>query len=318
MISIIVPVYNGEAYLDHCIKSLINQTYKDLEIILVNDCSPDHSLEICNRYAVIDSRIKVVSNKVTSGTAKARNLGLNNANGEYISFVDDDDFVEENFYEIMIQKILYYSADIVQCVYVPFKSDAENTKKDIIKEDKILQPMEVMELLFTDQTCVVFNKLYRKKLFDDFRFDNGKFHEDLFIIHKILYNANKIVMIDYNLYHYRKTPNSITMKAFNKTRLDIIEGLEVRANFLKKIDNKLYLVALRQLADTLINTYYNMLEFFKEDKDDIYLIRSSFKRYYKIVRKYKYHRNEFTLFYYFPHIAYLTFFKKRMDYFRTR
>ncbi len=321
MISIIVPVYNGEKYLDCCIQSIVSQTYMDLDIILIDDCSDDNSLEICKKFAKQDNRIKVLSTEVNSGAAKARNIGLNAAQGEFIAFVDHDDFIDINFIKILFEKQQYYNADIVQCRFAKFKNfDNQeyvfsNVQDVIYDNNKVLKTLLGREGV---QSCVLFNKIYRKDLFDTISFDDGKYHEDVFIIHKILHKAKKIVFIDNALYHYRRSPDSFTLKPFSQARLDLLEAFEARIYYFKKINLELYVLSIAQLADTLINFYYNMKKCNYKNKDDIYLIRSTFKIYYKIIRKYskmiKEPDNNYQLFLYFPKSYYLLKYRKCLDY----
>lgn len=323
MISLIIPVYNGGAYLDKCIQSILNQSYRDFELILVDDCSHDNSLEICNRYAKKDDRIKITSNKVTSGTAKTRNMGLNLAAGEFIVFIDHDDFIDVDYLKILYEKQQYYDADIVQCRFVKFTNEDSIEYPVVEKDDIIYNNIVALRTLFEDhsvQSCVVFNKIYKRFLFETIRFDDGKVHEDTFIMHRIFHLAEKVVFIDNVLYHYRKAPGSITMKQYNKTRLDELEALQARAHFLKKVDYELYILSLIQLAEGQVNQYYNMKKYLPHESEELYLIRSNFKRYFKIIKKHKNLMTEknkinITYFNYFPRLFYMIKYKNCLDYF---
>ncbi|MDF2841818.1 MAG: glycosyl transferase [Herbinix sp.] len=324
MISVIVPVYNGSKYLEICIDSIINQSYKDIEIILIDDCSKDNSLEICRYYEQQDERIKIITNNITYGTSKARNKGINAAKGEFLVFIDDDDFIDEYFIETLYKKQQYYNADIIQCYFKSFenKEDIKNTHKN--QTDAEYDGINAIKLLCSSeeqgvQFCVVFNKLFRRTLFDTIRYDDGKVHEDVFIMHKLFLKANKTVFISNDLYYYRKTPTSITRKPYNKTRLDSLEGMELRAIYVKNLDHDLYVKALIQLLHCQINNYYNLKKFYSKDKEDNFLVRSNFKRYYKIVIKnknilLKWEIKKFRKFYYIPSIFYLIEYRKHLIY----
>lgn len=325
MVSVIIPVYNGGIYLEPCITSIIQQSYTDLEIILIDDGSKDNSLQICRDYAKREKRIQVIANGTTLGTAKTRNIGINASHGEYIAFVDDDDIIHQNFFELLYKKEQQSGADIIQCTFQWFSQEQDINRDVTIKAEHHFDGISaVKELCSTGdvnvQYCVVFNKLFRRELFDTVRFEDGKVHEDVFIMHKLFLKAQKIVFLEIQLYFYRKNPDSITKITYHKKRLDNLEAMEQRAFYVKEKDRDIYIMALIQLLHAQINNYYNMKKFFPEDKLNIYLIRSNFKRYYAIVKR---HKNlmvcnepiKFKLFLYIPHIYYAVVYRHELDYF---
>lgn len=258
-ISIIVPIYNVEQYLRKCIYSLINQTYKNLEIILINDGSSDNSGLICDEYAKKDDRIKVI-HKENEGVSVARNIGLDIATGEYIFFIDSDDYLNTNAILILFDNLKKYDADISMCEYIRVYD--YNYKEKTIKEDiKIYKNIEALEKLYNDTFTFHENyglfispgsKLYKKKLFENIRYPIGKFYEDGATIYKVLYNAKKIVHTNLILYYYYQRQGSTSRKKIDKTRLDRLDAFRSQIEFYK--ENKLY-----NLYYSAFNTYLNMI-----------------------------------------------------------
>lgn len=231
-ISVIVPIYKVEKYLRKCINSILNQTYPNLEIILVNDGSPDGCGEICDSYALQDDRVKVIHKK-NGGLSDARNKGLLIATGEYISFIDSDDYIDEVFYEVLLNLILTNDADIAQCDFMKiYESDSSINKVSICKDEEILilKNYESLEKLYDENheiTVVVWNKLYRRAVLQEIYFPFGKIHEDDFTTYKVLYNANKIVLTSKKMYYYLQRDDSIMgrwdNKEFNPKNLVFLE-----------------------------------------------------------------------------------------------
>ena len=212
LVSVIVPIYNTEKYLDRCIKSIVNQTYKNLEIILVDDGSPDNCPSICDNWAKIDSRIKLVHQK-NSGVSAARNAALDLAGGEYIGFVDSDDFIEPDMYSLLVQKSVDTDAGCASCGFVFDYIDGRDSV--LIKaEDFVLNGDDILKNYIADKLIrpETANKIYKKFLFDNVRF-NPDIHyaEDLLINYELLKNAKTAVGISDCLYHYvQESGNSST------------------------------------------------------------------------------------------------------------
>lgn len=238
-VSIIVPVYNVEKYLDECVQSIQKQTYKNIEIILVDDGSPDHSPQMCDEYAQKDSRIKVIHKK-NGGLSSARNAGIDAATGEYIMFIDSDDFIEP----IMVEKLLELkentNTEVVACNIDKFEGSTyktikdKNTFKDIAVFDK---QTYLKKLLLRTIDCTSCNKLYQKGYIGDIRFWEGVNNEDHLFLFKLYQKCNKIAYTDKVYYHYRTTPNSITTKKLNDRSFDILKNKEVIKQIIEK--NKL-------------------------------------------------------------------------------
>lgn len=278
-ISIIVPIYNVEKYLKKCVQSILNQSFKNFELILVNDGSLDKCGRICDEYAKKDERIKVI-HKVNGGLSSARNAGLNIASGEYIGFVDSDDYLDERMYEVLINSIRKTNSDMVICDYY---IDYEN-EKDISKEYDInvivkeFDNISALKELYREngvKFVVAWNKIYKRELFDELRYENGRIHEDEILAHKLLYKCNKITYIPIKLYHYLQRENSIMNTRNNIKRLDIIYAYDERMKFFKEI-NKLELLKKTE--------YCYIVRFFEEykknngDKKETDILRKSMKK----------------------------------------
>lgn len=221
MISIIIPVYNVEAYLNRCVESVVNQSYADLEIILVDDGSPDNCGAMCDTWAKKDQRIKVV-HKTNGGLSDARNAGLEVATGEYVGFVDSDDWIEKDMYQDLLESIQKGDAELavtgINRTYdngysrIQFAWD----QPFIITGDKIIQAYLQQGTFST----AAWDKLYIKSLFDNRRFPVGKQFEDAPVIFDILCNIDRLAVVGKPQYNYFQRANSITGKKFSEHKLD--------------------------------------------------------------------------------------------------
>lgn len=230
LISIIVPIYNKEKYLKKTLDSIINQKYKNLEIILVDDCSTDGSYEICKEYLEKDSRIKLLRNEKNSGVSKTRNMGLDNASGEYIGFVDADDYIEESMYDVLLKDMFEYDLDFVQCGISLSDDQVRTTYYDIVFYDNadLILYNYLTENVFSD---VVFDKLFKKDIIGDIRFrEDLLIHEDTEFISNVVARSNKAATVGYVLYHYAyKKGDSLTGSYdFNKEKnfLEVFDRIE--------------------------------------------------------------------------------------------
>lgn len=221
LVSVIIPVYNAEQYLDECIKSVISQSYDKLEIILVNDGSIDNSPNMCDNWALKDHRIRVV-HKTNGGLSDARNAGLDIATGSLISFVDSDDFIDKKMYEELIFVLRQNNACIVSCESVFFINGEEKIIPHYHKRDELsILTSEIFlgELLSLTFDCSVCNKLFDYKLIGEHRFEKGKYNEDILFMFEIMKGRQNVVHINKGYYKYRVTEGSIT-HTFNKRSLD--------------------------------------------------------------------------------------------------
>lgn len=257
-ISVVVPIYNVEQYIDKCISSILNQSFTDLEIILVDDGSKDKSGEICDRYKSKDNRIKVI-HKENGGLSSARNAGIEIATSEYIAFVDGDDFIHKDMYSILFEEILKNKSDIVICNFERiYDKQVEQMKAFEDVKSKKFNNIQALEMLYGDegaQFTVAWNKLYKRELFDNIRYDYGKIHEDEFIIHKLLYVCKNICYINLPLYYYVQRENSIINSEFNIKKLDVIYAMSERNKFFYQIGEK----ELKYKAE------YNYIRYFFEN-----------------------------------------------------
>ena len=235
VISIIIPVYKVELYLDKCIDSVVNQTYKHLEIILVDDGSPDRCGAICDEWAKKDSRI-IVIHKKNGGLSDARNCGLNAATGTYIAFVDSDDFIASTMIEILLRTLLEEKADIVECNYVPFINEIDTISCTNEGEINSYTAKEALGLLI--ENCnfkyTVWNKLYHKDIFNTLKFEVGKLHEDVFFTYQAFGYSKKITKVDKTLYFYRQRTDSIMGSPVSFRNLDSLEARKNQYFFVKK------------------------------------------------------------------------------------
>ncbi|MCQ2514338.1 MAG: glycosyltransferase [Ruminococcus sp.] len=236
LISIIVPIYKAEAYLDKCIQSIAQQTYKNIEIILVDDESPDKCPEICDKWAAKDNRV-IVIHKPNGGVSSSRNTGLARTNGEYIAMVDSDDYISENMIERLYIALKNNDADLSLCDFD--KGKEENYIFDnTTAENEIIDAKTALERSYIDshkalQYIAPWGKLYKKSLFDNLEYPNGKIFEDIYITHQILCRCNKIVVIDSIMTYYFQHSDSIMNKKFHIGKLDYLDASKSRIEFFK-------------------------------------------------------------------------------------
>lgn len=234
IVSVIIPVYNAEKTLEKTLNSLINQTYKNLEIILVNDGSTDNSREICENYQKKNVNIKLI-NKENEGPGKARESGLKYASGNYISFIDADDYIDINFYKIMTSKVEEDRADIVQCGYslVDLKGNVivpSKLKYQVVKGQYRCASLYVKQKNMTNYLC---NKLFSKELFSNIKFTKLYAGEDACVLTQLYSNANKVVTIPDRLYYYVQTDNSLCRGKYSLKKLDSVKAGEFMYNYHK-------------------------------------------------------------------------------------
>lgn len=241
LISIIVPIYKVEEYLDRCVKSLTEQTYNTLEIILVDDGSPDKCPAMCDEWANRDSRIKVI-HKANGGLSDARNAGMAIAQGDYIAYVDSDDWLEADFCEKLLFLMIDNSCDIAACNYRRASGEEDNTEPDrgsgrIACYDK---NQAMSELIDNTIQQVVWNKLYKKSVVEGILFEKGKYHEDEFWSYLIFGRCEKVLTVDYIGYNYFQRETSIMGEKYSLKRLDAVEAKVRRCSYLKENFPKLY------------------------------------------------------------------------------
>ena len=262
-LSVVIPIYNVEKYLDQCIKSVVNQTYQNLEIILVDDGSPDRCPEICDIWKEKDKRITVI-HKQNGGLSDARNHGIQVATGEYIAFVDSDDFIEPDMYEVMIQAADRTGADIATCgrfLYNEKILEMKHTSPDEI----LLQPVDAIKELLCGGLVEesAWDKIYKKDFFDTVKFPIGQINEDLPIMPLLFEQAKTIVCTGKPFYYYRVNENGITHSPYSAAKSDIIKHMEETSTYiLQKYPS------LKKAVQIFQGRYaYAMLLFFYQNQD---------------------------------------------------
>lgn len=273
MISIIVPVYNVEEYLEECLESIRQQTFTDIEVILVNDGSTDGSREICERYCEKDIRFRLI-NQENQGQSVARNRGFKESIGQYIMFVDSDDVIDTNVLEVLLP-YMKTDVDMVECRLTINKADFNHTKPSRIafegySKEAILNCIEFKEVKF----CA-FTKLYRREIIEKIPFLEGYIYEDVFTGINYLKYIRKIVVVDFIGYYYRVRPNSTMTKSFNEKNLDIfpigkklIESFDDNEYLLPYIGYFIFYLSLSHYQRdgiTKVSPYFDMYENFIRD-----------------------------------------------------
>ena len=236
MISVIVPIYNSEKYLDRCVESVVQQTYSNLEILLVNDGSVDSSGKLCDEWQKKDPRIRVI-HKENGGLSDARNAGLDTALGDYIAFLDSDDFLAPDMLQNLLSAVKAADAKIGICNFLYVDEDSRplsSRNRTLPIRDEVISGLEAVDRTMMDEEkgwyyVTAWNKLYRKELFSDLRFPFGKIHEDEFIAHYLLGKCDRIVCIRSVGYYYVQRPGSIIHSRNEKTNLHLSEAFLDRA-----------------------------------------------------------------------------------------
>lgn len=249
LISIVVPVYNTEKYLKKCVNTIVNQTYKNLEIILVDDGSTDNSGKMCDELANTDNRIKVIHKK-NGGLSSARNEAMKVVSGDLIAFVDSDDCLVLDFYEYLYNLLNKYNADIAEAEFLRIPDDRIDEVQKIVDEknksvdikETVCNNIEALRELYGIKEdpyvkkVVVWNKLYKREVLDNIVFPEGKLHEDEFTTHKILYNTKTIASSNRYIYGYMQTKNSIMRAEISERRVNDNLGASISA--LEFFENK--------------------------------------------------------------------------------
>ena len=223
--------------MDKCIKSIQSQTLQDFELILVNDGSKDNSLEICKKYSQEDSRI-IVFNQENSGQSKARNVGLENANGEYVAFLDSDDWVDSDYYERLVVACEKNEAEVSCGSILRVRKNYQKYRIKYTEEKVYTKSQEKIDIAHVPDMCYVWNKVYKKEFLDriNLKFVEGMFFEDVDFVTRAVYFSNKIVTVPDTYYHYWTNWNSTvkTMKISDKKRADSLRSKEMVLKFFKE------------------------------------------------------------------------------------
>lgn len=282
LVSVIVPVYNVEKYVGECLDSILNQTYKNIEVLMVNDGSTDNSAKLCKEYEKKDKRFKLYSKK-NGGLSDARNYGLDRMKGDYVCFADSDDIIHPDFIKILLDS-LKNKYSIASCRYATFskKSDLKkhnNKSTEIIIEDS----KKYLEKTYYQQNKALYsvsvgNKIFEADVFKKVRFKKGILYEDFAVIDQLILQKDNIVLIDSPLYFYRKNQSGITKSAYNKKTEDMIIICD---NLLEKFkEDKTLTAALRVMK------YTRMIEIItKKYENNIRTAKDSSE--YKYIKKYR-------------------------------
>ena len=285
LISVIIPVYNVEKYLNKCITSVVEQTYKNLEIIIVDDGSTDQSPEICDEWKKRDSRIQVVHSS-NGGAGKARNTALDMATGDYVTFVDSDDYIAPQMYQVLLEQF-YDGIGIVECNYSMVYDDSEKFKEERkIYKIHTYSAMEAMYENINDHIFrqLIWNKMYRKDVIKGIYFPTGKKIDDEFWTYQAIGNASKLIYIDQKLYAYRQQEQSVMHLLDAKKRLEALKAKEERHKYICKFMPQLKTESLNNLWFTCIYQGQRVLkDKNKENLKSVYpQIKSFIKKYPQI------------------------------------
>ncbi|MCM1044805.1 MAG: glycosyltransferase [Candidatus Gastranaerophilales bacterium] len=281
-ISIIIPVYRVETYLPKCIDSVISQTYQNLEIILVDDGSPDRCGQICDEYAERDDRIHVIHKK-NEGVARARNDGIEYASGDYISFIDSDDWIAGNAYEILYRGLQRYGADcaVGRCVRAVDRDGKLTFEKQSSVSVKCETAEEAMKHVLLTGSAV-WNRLFKRKVFAQVRFPVGRVNDDEVVALHAYAECDKIVFLDSDTYYYRIRKNSITTAKFSVRNVDCYYNSKDNLDFVKQKMPDLAVCAEYKYIKTMLYSYINLLRLKKDSQ-----VRELLKQLQEDIRKNK-------------------------------
>ena len=282
LISVIVPIYNVEKYLSECIESILNQTYRHLEVILIDDGSTDQSGKICDIYAERDSRVKVIHQK-NGGAANAKNAGLKTATGKYLVFVDGDDYLELDALFYMVDLLQKRNADVVQACFRKIYRDRQSNVCGA--SDQILEfsAENYIKRYTTDWTCgLLWDKLYKRKLYDNIFFEEGHKIDDEFFTYQGIMRAQKVVHCPKIIYNYRQRKSSVMYAESSQQRI-LLDKLDYLNKRRKKI-----ISVFPELDQTFNEHYLNMLLSLSKAP---YSTRQSIKEIKELLKEYFHERN---------------------------
>lgn len=285
-ISVIIPIYNVERYLRRCVDSVIRQTYENLEIWLVDDGSTDGSGRICDEYSNLDKRIKVIHQN-NIGLSGARNSALDRMTGQYVYFVDSDDFIRDNTIQHLFDAMVEEKADMVIAHLEEGNQDSFSSQSVSCDSATVISMGrdDAIKALFSDNykgiMVPAWGKLYRSELLTNIRFPIGKIHEDEFVAHEILFKCKIIAISDAVLYYHFRRSGSITNETYSIRNLDAVEAVLQRCEFFReKGDRTMYFLAVRDYLRRVQWHYYSIKKHLIEHKEEAEVIREQYKKYY--------------------------------------
>lgn len=266
LISVVVPIYKVENYLRRSVDSLINQSYKNIEIILVDDGSPDNCGKMCDEYAKKDSRIKVI-HKENGGLSDARNVGIENSNGKYITFIDSDDYVELSYIEILYKTILKYDADIAIAGHTVWY--CEKKIERAWYEEYSAEPQIILEkILYDDKIDIsTWGKIYKTKLFREIKFPKGRLFEDSATTYKLIDASKKIAVNSLPLYNYIIRDNSISTNSFSEKKMDLIISTKEMTDYISEKYPELSKACQRRLMYAYLSTLTQFVKSKSENEE---------------------------------------------------
>lgn len=272
LISVVVPIYRVEDYLDRCVQSIVDQTYQNLEIVLVDDGSPDACPAMCDAWAEKDSRIRVI-HKANGGLSDARNAGMKISNGEYIAFVDSDDTVEPDFLELLYGVLKEQGAQVAECATVYVDETGSTLRQREAAEVSVMDHREALGRLVLEDGVyqTVWNKLYRRSVVMDIPFMVGKYHEDEFWTYKVFDRIQKLAVVQKPLYRYLQRGSSIIGVGYNIHRLDGLEARFLRMKCLQKYPELAALTRQNLLMDCMWH-YQSALRVLEAEEQKMALI----------------------------------------------
>lgn len=252
-ISIIIPVFNVEQYLDECLLSAVNQTYRNIEIVVINDGSTDSSSDICEEWARKDARIKVIHQE-NGGLSVARNTGIEYAKGQYICFLDSDDYLVPDCCEKIIKSFLQYNIDMVSFGF--FRDQDYALQEDTQRPTGVLCACEALDCLLRGRIdSYVWTCAYRREIFEDIRFPEGRNFEDIGTMYRLILAASNILFMENKLYYYRYRRNSISDRISNKSCVDLFVMRKTRYDDIRKEWPELAEFDFMNMAIVALNLY---------------------------------------------------------------
>jgi len=265
-VSVIVPIYNVEKYLGRCVDSLRGQTLYEIEILLVDDGSPDSCPAMCDRFAEEDNRIRVI-HKQNGGLSDARNVGIDFSTGEYLAFIDSDDWIDADMLELLYTLCRKYDVPLAECSYRNVFSDTIKEETDCTGEVRVEDSLFALESMLDWKYFkpIICNKLYHNDLFKGIRFPKGLYHEDEYTAHKLFWAAKKMVYVDVSKYNYDNSRTSSITSSFSDKKIDGVLAFRERLAFFEEhhIDSLMQKLAngyCWAIFDVLYKCYMNKIK----------------------------------------------------------
>lgn len=286
LITVIVPVYMTEQYLDRCILSVCHQTYKNIEIVLIDDGSTDRCPEICDLWEKQDSRVNVI-HQINQGVSAARNAGIEYSHGKYIVMLDSDDYLWPGMIETMYNIQKKYNTDLVICGFEKGQSETFEFPELLNPQVEIINAEIALKRIYESdekalQYVAPWAKLYKKELFNGINYPTGKIFEDIYVTHEILYRCNKIAIISQKMVYYYQHPDSIMNRKFHVGKLDYLEALKKRIQFFEENNLKeLESIAYDDYLHSLIWEYSRARDLINNKK----AMRDIVSRYRSVYKK---------------------------------